>query len=56
MSGIIIVLLKTPTKYGEFFPTLFVERTFFSLFLVLSRCIQLPYLEGMVLWLIYREG
>ena len=25
-SGI-IVLLKTPTKYGEFFPTLFVNKT-----------------------------
>ena len=27
-SGI-IVLLKTPTKYGEFFPTLFVKTTNF---------------------------
>ena len=31
-SGI-IVLLKTPTKYGEFFPTLFVKTTDFQLFL-----------------------
>ena len=37
-SGI-IVLLKTPTKYGELI---------FSLFLILSRRAQLPYLEGMV--------
>ena len=26
-----IVLLKTPTKYGEFFPTLFVKTTDFQL-------------------------
>ena len=30
LSGI-IVLLKTPTKYGEFFPTLFVKTTNFQL-------------------------
>ena len=30
LSGI-IVLLKTPTKYGEFFPTLFVKTTDFQL-------------------------
>ena len=35
-SGI-IVLLKTPKKYREFFPTLFVKQPIFSLFLVLSR-------------------
>ena len=29
-SGI-IVLLKTPTKYREFFPTLFVKTTYFRL-------------------------
>ena len=29
-SGI-IVLLKTPTKYREFFPTLFVKTTYFQL-------------------------
>ena len=28
-SGI-IVLLKTPTQYGEFFPTIFVKTTFFT--------------------------
>ena len=32
-SGI-IVLLKTPTKYREFFPTLFVKQSIFSLFLI----------------------
>ena len=31
VSGIIIVLLKTPTRYREFFPTLFVETTDFQL-------------------------
>ena len=32
MSGIIIiVLLKTPTKYQEFFPTLFVKTAYFQL-------------------------
>ena len=40
-SGI-IVLLKTPTKYREFFPTVFVKTTDFSLFLILSRRVQLP--------------
>ena len=30
-SGIIIVLLKTPTKYREFFQTLFVKTTDFQL-------------------------
>ena len=30
-SGIIIVLVKTPTKYREFFPTLFVKTTDFQL-------------------------
>ena len=47
-SGI-IVLLKTPTKYREFFPTLLVKTTDFQLvFLILSSCVRLPYLEGMV--------
>ena len=31
VSGIIIVLLKTPTRYREFFPTLFVKTTDFQL-------------------------
>ena len=31
MSGIIIVLLKMPTKYCEFVPTLFVKTTDFRL-------------------------
>ena len=31
-----IVLLKTPTKYREFSPTLFVKTTDFQLFLILS--------------------
>ena len=29
----IIVLLKTPSKYRKFFPTLFVKQPIFSLFL-----------------------
>ena len=41
-SGIII-LLKTPTKYRECFPTLFVNQPIFILFLILSRRVQLPY-------------
>ena len=48
-SGV-IVLLKTPTKYREFFPTLFAKKKkkIFSLFLILTRRVQLPYLESMV--------
>ena len=42
------VPLKTPTKYREFFHALFVETTDFQLGLILSRRIQLPYLESMV--------
>ena len=41
-SGI-IVLLKTPTKYREFFLTLFVKQLIFSLFLILSRRVELQY-------------
>ena len=44
-SGV-IVLLKAPTKYREFFPALFIKQLIFSLFLILSRLIQLPYLES----------
>ena len=39
----IIVLFKKPMKYREFFPTLFVKITNFSLFLNLSRRVHLPY-------------
>ena len=47
-SGV-IVLLKTATKYREFFPTLFLKTTDFQLvFLILSSRVQLPYLESMV--------
>ena len=35
-SGI-IVLLKTPTKYREFFPTSFVKKPIFSLFLIFEQ-------------------
>ena len=42
----IIVLLKTRTKYLEFFPTLFVKTTDFQL--VRRVQLQLPYLESMV--------
>ena len=52
----IIVLLKTPTKYREFFPTSFVKTTDFQLVFIFSRRVQLPYLESMVLWLIYYDG
>ena len=55
-SGI-IVLLKTPTKYQEFFPALFVKTTDFQLiFLIFSRRAQLPYLESIVQWLLYHDG
>ena len=54
-SGI-IVLLKTSAKYREFFPTLFVKTTNSAFFKILSRREQLPYLEGMVKWLIYLDG
>ena len=47
-SGI-IVLLKTPTKYREFFPTLFVKTADFQLvFDIVSRRVELPYFESMV--------
>ena len=47
-SGI-IVLLKTPTKYREFFPTLFVKTADFQLvFDIVSRRVELPYFENMV--------
>ena len=42
----IIVLLKTRTKYLEFFPTLFVKTTDFQL--VRRVQLQLPHLESMV--------
>ena len=45
-SGI-IVILKTP-QIREFFPTLFVKTTNFQLVVILSRRVQLPYLESMV--------
>ena len=35
---------------------LFVKQPIFSLFLTLSRCVQLPYLESVVKWLIYHDG
>ena len=47
-SGIYFVLLKTPTKYQEVFPTLFEKQPIFSLFSILSGCVQLPSLESMV--------
>ena len=49
-SGI-IVLLKMPTKYQEFFPILFVKTTDFQLvfnFEQTCTTVQLPYLESMV--------
>ena len=46
-SGI-IVLLKTSTKYREFSRLYFLKQSRFSLFLILSRRVQLPYLDSMV--------
>ena len=46
-SGI-TVLLEKPIKYGEFVPTLFVKTTDFQFVFILSRRVQLPYLESMV--------
>ena len=43
-----MVSLKTPTKYREFFPTLFVKTTDFQLVFNVSRPVQLAYLESMV--------
>ena len=40
--------IKTPTKYREFFPTLFVQTADLQLVFILSRRVQLPYLESMV--------
>ena len=52
----IIVLLTTPTKYREFFPTLFEKTTDFQLIFKLSRRVQLPRLKTMVQRLIYHDG
>jgi len=47
-SGI-TVLLKTPTKYREFFPKLFVKTTDFQLVFDFEQtCTVIPYLESMV--------
>ena len=47
-SGI-IVLLKTPTKYRELFPPLFVTTTDFQLVFNFEQTrVQLPYLASMV--------
>ena len=47
-SGI-IALSKTPTKYRELFPTLFVKTTYFQLvFNFEQTCTVIPYLESMV--------
>ena len=54
-SGI-IVLLKTPTKYREFLPTLSVKTINFQLVFNFEQSVQLPYLERMVKWLIYHDG
>ena len=43
----IIVLLKTPSKYREFFPTLFVKTTDFQLVSNFEQTLHLPYLETM---------
>ena len=44
-SGI-TVLFKTPTKYRELFPTLFVKTTYFQLvFNFEQTCTVIPYLE-----------
>ena len=51
-SGI-IVLLKTPTKYRQFFPTFFVKTSDFQLVFNFEQTEQLPYLEKIVRWLIY---
>ena len=49
-SGIYFVLLKTPTKYREFFPTLFEKTRDFQLVYNFERMrtVMLPYLESMV--------
>ena len=46
-----IVLLKTPTKYREFFPTLLTSD--FQLVFNFEQTAQLPCLERIVQWLIY---
>ena len=40
--------IKKGKKYPEFLPTLFVKTTNFQLVLVLSRRVQLPYLENLL--------
>ena len=50
VSGIIIVLLKTPTKYQEFFLTLFIKTTDFQLAFNFEQThtVTIIYLEGMI--------
>ena len=46
-SGIIVVL-KMPTKYRAFLPTLFLKTTDFQLVFNFEQTRELPYLESMV--------
>ena len=53
----IIVLLKMPTKYQEFFPPLFVKTTDFQLvFNFEQKHTVTIFGEHMVYWLIYHDG
>ena len=54
-SGI-IVLLKTPTKYQEFFPTLFVKATDFQLVLNFEQTRTVTIFGGHGIMLIYHYG
>jgi len=40
--------IKNAPQKSEFFPTLFIKTNDFQLVLILSRRVQLPYLESMV--------
>ena len=52
----IIVLLKTPTKYREFLPTLFVKTTDFQLLFNFEQTCAVTIFGEHGIMLIYREG
>ena len=52
----IIVLLKTPTKYQEFLPTLFVKTTDFQLVLNFEQTRTVTIFGGHGIMLIYHYG
>ena len=55
-ASVIIVLLKTPTKYREFFPTLLVKTTDFPLVFNFEQTRTVTIFGDHSIWLIYCDG